>query len=458
MNCHLRSKVLNAGLLFYCLILTLACTMERKHEGRPSAVVHPEWSKNAVIYEVNIRQYTPEGTFATFEKHLPRLKEMGIGILWLMPVNPIGIKNRKGSLGSYYSIKDFLGVNPEFGTLDDLKHLINKAHELGMKVIIDWVADHSSWDNNLITEHPEWYQHDSTGKIKSPVTDWTDVAGLDYKQPGMCDYMTNALIYWVKNADVDGFRCDVAAMLPVDFWNEAIPKVQKIKHIFMLAEAEEPEMHDTAFDMTYSWDLYHLLNDIAKGKATADKIDSVWAKEASHYPADAYRMHFTTNHDENSWNGTEYERLGDAALAMAALTFTVPGMPLIYSGQEAALNKRLRFFDKDTINWDNYKLEKFYSVLTDLKKNNKALWSGDIGGKLIKVHTAIDKEVYAFVREKEDQKVLCIFNLTPNHVSFNLHGTDFPGHYKDIFRKSNVDLKDGTTVNLKGWDYLILQK
>ena len=432
--------------------------MERKHEGRPSAVVHPEWSKNAVIYEVNIRQYTPEGTFAAFEKHLPRLKEMGIGILWLMPVNPIGVQNRKGSLGSYYSIKDYLGVNPEFGTLNDLKRLVNKAHELGMKVIIDWVADHSSWDNSLVTEHPEWYQHDSTGKIKSPVPDWTDVAGLDYKQPGICDYMTNALIYWVKNADVDGFRCDVAAMLPVGFWNDAIPKVQNVKHVFMLAEAEAPEMHDTAFDMTYSWDLYHLLNDIAKGKATADKIDSLWVKEASLYPADAYRMHFTSNHDENSWNGTEYERLGNATLTMAALTFTVPGMPLIYCGQEAALKKRLRFFDKDTINWDNYKVEKFYSTLIDLKKNNKALWNGDIGGKLIKVHTDIDKEVYAFIREKFDQKVLCIFNLTPDFVTARLQGTDFSGHYKDIFRMSNVDLKDGTPVNLNAWEYLILEK
>jgi 1,4-alpha-glucan branching enzyme len=454
---NLKSKVFNAGLLLF-IILIFACTMENKHEGRSTKVIHPEWSKNAVIYEVNIRQYTPQGSFKAFEQHLPRLKEMGIGILWLMPVNPIGVTNRKGSLGSYYSIKDYMGVNPEFGTLDDLKHLVNKAHELGMKVIIDWVANHSSWDNNLITEHAEWYQHDSSGKIKSPVPDWTDVAGLDYRHPELCDYMTSALIWWVKNADVDGFRCDVASMLPVSFWNAAVPKIQYVKPVFMLAESDAPEIHDSAFDMTYAWDLYHLLNDIAKGKATADKIDSIWAKEASMYNTDSYRMQFTSNHDENSWNGTEYERMGDAALTMAALTFTVPGMPLIYSGQESGLNKRLRFFDKDTIVWDNYKLGKFYSTLINLKKSNKALWNGDFGGQMIRVTVDRDKEVYAFIRQKGDLKVLCIFNLSPHTLLVKLQGTDYTGNYKDVFRNTSVELKDGIPVNLNPWEYLILEK
>jgi glycosidase len=299
--------------------------------------MHPEWAKNAVIYEVNLRQYTPEGTFKAFEQHLPRLKAMGVDILWLMPVNPIGIKNRKGSLGSYYSIKDYLGINPEFGTLDDFKSLIKKIHALGMHVIIDWVANHTSWDNNLITEHPDWYTHDPGGKIIPPVADWTDVADLNYDKKELREYMTNALIYWVKETGIDGFRCDVAGMLPVHFWNEAIPKVKAIKHVFMLAEDETPEMHDTAFDMTYSWEVYHMMNDIAKGKKTADKMDSVLKKDAAKFPPNAYRMQFTTNHDENSWNGTEYARLGDGAKAFAVMSYTIPGMPLIYSGQESAI-------------------------------------------------------------------------------------------------------------------------
>jgi len=436
-------------------MLTLSFSMEQKHMGRPSSVVHPEWAKNAVIYEVNIRQYTPEGTFTAFEKHLPRLKGMGIGILWLMPVNPIGIINRKGSLGSYYSIKDFLGVNPELGTLDDLKHLVNKAHELGMKVIIDWVADHSSWDNNLITEHPEWYQHDSSGKIKSPVPDWTDVAGLDYTQPGLCNYMTDALIWWVKNADVDGFRCDVAGMLPVSFWNEAIPKVRKVKHIFMLAEDEEPKMHDIAFDMTYSWDLYHLMIDIAKGTRQPDEIDSLLAKEKAGYPDDAYRMRFTSNHDENTWNGTEYERMGNAAKTFAVLCYLLPGMPLIYSGQESAFNRRLKFFDKDIIEWDNYSLEQFYSKLNVLKYTHSCLWNGSSGSDFKRVNSKNTGAVFAFMRKNEKTSVFVVLNLSGEVQHPIFTGNDYFGDWVDLFTNETIQFTEPAVFQMKPWEYRV---
>ena len=244
----------------------ISCSIKNKNMKRESSVTHPEWSRNSVIYEVNLRQYTPEGTFKAFEQHLPRLKELGVDILWLMPINPIGITNRKGILGSCYSIKDYLAVNPDFGTMDDFKNLVNRAHSLGMKVIIDWVANHSSWDNNLITEHPEWYTHDSTGKIISPNADWTDVADLDYSQPGIREYMKDAMIFWIKETDIDGFRCDMAGMVPVDFWNNAVPVIKKVKPVFMIAEWDTPEMHDTAFDMTYGWELFHLMNSIARGE------------------------------------------------------------------------------------------------------------------------------------------------------------------------------------------------
>jgi len=433
----------------------VSCSLKNKNMKRESTVIHPEWSRNSVIYEVNLRQYTPEGTFKAFEQHLPKLKELGVDIIWLMPVNPIGITNRKGTLGSYYSIRDYRGINPEFGTMEDFKNLVNRAHSLGMKVIIDWVANHTSWDNNLITEHPEWFTHDSLGKIIAPVADWTDVADLDYNQAGLREYMKNSMIYWIKEADIDGFRCDVAGMVPVDFWNKAVPEIKKVKPVFMLAEWDTPEMHDTAFDMTYGWDLYHLMNAIAKGEKTADDIDTIWKKEDSLFTSDAYRMRFTTNHDENSWNGTEYERMGDAALAFAVMSFTVPGMPLIYSGQEAAFNQRLRFFDKDTINWDNYKLSVFYSTLIKFKKENKALWNGNSGGTITRIHTNSNKEIYAFIREKEGNKILVILNLTSKPQNVDLHDHAMIGAFTNAFTGETVRIEDTFVFSLKPWEYLV---
>jgi len=447
-------------LIFIAAILVVMSSCKPKTETKSEGgrLVHNQWTRNATIYEVNVRQYTPEGTFRAFQQHLPRLKKMGVDILWLMPVNPIGVKNRKGSLGSYYAVKDYLAVNPEFGTLADLKELVSKAHELGMYVIIDWVANHTAWDNKLITEHPEWYKKDSTGKIIPPVPDWTDVAGLDYSKPGLRKYMTDALCYWVKEAGIDGYRCDVAGMLPVNFWNQAMPEVRKIKPIFTLAEWESPEMHDTAFDATYSWELYKLGNDIAAGKKTADMIDSNYAAELKKFPADAYRMRFTTNHDENSWNGTEYKRLGPGAQTFAVLFFTFPGIPLIYTGQESAMNKSLRFFDKDTVNWGKYPFEGFYATLCSLKKSNKALQSGDAGGPLVKVKNDQEKSVYSFSREKDGNKILVILNLSSKPCIVR-----FPNGLPDekwvpVFGKKKPVTGKGSDMKLEAWEYLVYQK
>ena len=456
MNKHLLIPLIVA--LAVTIISGILLSCNRQKNEHTSFLVHPDWSKNATIYEVNIRQYTPEGTFAAFEKHLPRLKEMGVDILWLMPINPIGEKNRKGSLGSYYAVQNYLTVNKEFGTLDDLKRLVNKAHELGMKVIIDWVANHTSWDNVLITEHPEWYQHDSSGHIKSPVKDWTDVAGLDYSHKGLRDYMTDALKYWIKAADIDGYRCDVACMLPISFWDEAVPKLKTGKPIFMLAECETPEIHDTAFDMSYSWDFYHLMNDIAGGKGTANQIDTLLKKEVAHYNPDAYRMRFTSNHDENSWSGTEYERMGDAARAMAVLTFTFPGMPLVYSGQEAAFNKRLRFFDKDTINWNGFILRDFYSTLIRMKKENTALWNGEQGTVLTKIQTNNDHHVYAFLRGTEGNQVLVMLNLTSQPQELKVKEIQLPGTFMNVFSGEATTFDYSLDFVLKPWEYRVYAK
>jgi glycosidase len=334
-------------------------------------VVHPEWSKDAVIYEVNIRQYTPEGTFEAFSKHLPRLKELGIEILWIMPIHPIGEKNRKGELGSYYSVRDYKAVNPEFGTMEDFSKLVEKAHNLELKVIIDWVANHTAWDCEWINQHPEWYKKDSTGSFYGPF-DWTDVAQLDYEKPELHNAMIDALKFWVKETDIDGYRCDVAGMVPRDFWDKARKSLDTIKPVFMLAEDEqEHHLLEEAFNMNYGWEFHHIMNKIAKNEADASDLKRYFQKEDSIYSKNCYRMHFITNHDENSWNGTEFERMGDAVKAFAVMTFTIPGMPLVYTGQEVGLNKRLAFFKKDEVIYDENDFQEFYQELIKLKKKSQ---------------------------------------------------------------------------------------
>jgi glycosidase len=432
-----------------------ACNQKTGNENTdPSS--HVAWSRNATIYEVNIRQYTPDGTFKAFEQELPRLQQMGVNILWLMPINPLGVKNRKGSLGSYYSVSDYMAVNPEYGSKQDFISVVKKAHELGMKVIIDWVANHTSWDNKLIVKHPEWYKKDSTGKIVPPVPDWTDVAALDYSQPGLREYMRDAMLYWIREADIDGYRCDVAGMMPVSFWNEAIPELKKVKPVFMLAEDESPKMHDTGFfDATYSWGLFHAMNGIAQGKKAATVIDSIYAAELKKFTKDAYRMRFTSNHDENSWNGTEFERMGEGARTFAVLCFTFPGIPLIYSGQESAMNRRLRFFDKDTIPWGNYPLEPFYKKLTELKTRNSLLDAGAAGGEFVKITTNCDQAVYAFVRRTKQDKLFVVLNLSGRDQVATMKGTDYTGTYQELFTGTDCSFKNNDRITLKAWEYRV---
>lgn len=442
-------------LFFSLMVFLLSCqNIEKKNMEKTDGFTHVDWSKNAIIYEVNVRQYTPEGTFAAFEKHLPRLSKMGVDILWLMPIYPVGEKNRKGSLGSYYSVKDYKAVNPEYGNMDDLKRLVSEAHKLGMHVILDWVANHTSWDNKMIEEHPEWYIKDSLGNFVSPF-DWSDVADLNYDNKALQDYMIGALKFWIEKADIDGYRCDVAGLVPVEFWDKARAELDKIKPVFMLAEAEEAKHHKNAFDMSYAWDFHHIMNDIAKGKKNANDVEDYFIKNDSLFPDDAYRMYFTSNHDENSWNGTEYERMGDAAETFAVLSFMIPGMPLIYSGQEAALNKRLAFFDKDTICWDNIKLEEFYTNLIKIKKKNKALWNGTYGGKLIRINTSDDKNIFAFIREKDDNKVFAIFNFSDKKQNIIFKGDKFTGEYTNAFSGEEVKFSPKKELELEPWGYFV---
>ena len=454
-------KIFPIILILFILLLQTSCNNQnnkmKDKKQTATKLVHPEWSKNSNIYEVNIRQYTPEGTLKAFEKHLSRLKQMGVDIIWLMPIQPIGEKNRKGTLGSYYSIKDYMAVNPEFGTMKDFKELVDKAHQLGMHVIIDWVANHSAWDNEIIEEHPDWYTKDSAGNFVSPF-DWTDVVDLNYDNEEMRKYMIDALKFWIVETDIDGFRCDVAGMVPLDFWNDARQELDQIKPVFMLAEAEEPPHHEEAYDMSYAWNLHHIMNDVAKGEKNANDIAAYFIENDSLFLEDAYRMHFTSNHDENSWNGTEYERMGDGALTFAAFSATIPGMPLIYSGQEAAFNRRLEFFEKDQIDWDKFQLNDFYKKLLALKKNNKALWNGTFGGKMIRIPTSNDKAVFAFTREKDSDKILAIYNFTDKEQNIVLSGENYVGSYIDIFNGKQKSFSANEEIELESWGYFVFEK
>jgi glycosidase len=382
-------------------------------------VKHVAWSKNANIYEVNVRQYTPEGTFAAFETHLPRLKRLGVNILWLMPIQPIGALHRKGTLGSYYSVRDYVGVNPEFGTLDDFKRLVGATHDAGMKIIIDWVANHTAWDHPWVSQHPEWYKKNAKGEIDSYAYDngreiehWTDVVGLDYAQPQLWPAMTDALKFWVRETGIDGYRCDVAGLLPTPFWEQARAALDQIKPVFMLAEWSEPELHHKAFDMTYAWDLWDALADIGRGKADASRLASYLDESRRRYPKDAYRMLFTSNHDKNAWEGSDAELYGrEAFKAFAVLAATLPGMPLIYGGQESWLDRRLQFFEKDPIDWKDCALSDFYAALLRGKAETSALWNGAAGGDVDVLATG-NRNVFAFRRSSADNAVTVVVNLS----------------------------------------------
>lgn len=452
-------SALIAGMIF----ISWSCTGTKKEESnthqRPvSEVITPEWAKDAAIYEVNIRQYTPEGTINAFATHLPRLKELGVKILWIMPIHPIGELNRKGGLGSYYAVKDYVAVNPEFGTLDDFKAMVAKAHELGFKVILDWVANHTAWDNPWMTEHPDWYTKDSSGKVLSPF-DWSDVADLKYEDnPALWEAMTNAMKFWVQEADIDGYRCDVAGMVPVAFWDQARQALTQLKPMFMLAEDEgERALMLKAFDANYGWEMHHILNKIADGEQKAGQLWDYFRKNDSLFAESSYRMYFTSNHDENSWNGTEYERMGDGVKAFAVLTYTVPGFPLIYNGQEASLNKRLRFFEKDTIDWTGTDLSGMYSRLNALKRENPVLWNGAEGGKMRPVKTSKPDEIFAFARKKDERKLIVFINLTGLEQDFVVEDDKAAGTFTDVFSAETKTIENGMHLTLPAWGYLVLE-
>ena len=433
---------------------------------------------NSVVYELNIRQATAEGTFAAAEKYLPEIKAMGVDILWLMPISPIGVDGRKGTLGSYYSIVDYKAINPEFGTLEDFQKFLATAHELGLKVVIDWVANHTSRDAKWWQEgKKDWYKIDPATDLPIVEYDWTDIASLNYENEDMRAAMTEALCYWIE-LGLDGYRCDVAYKVPADFWQSAWTEVKKINpDVYLLAEGEAAWLHECGFDTSYAWEFHHMMNAMAKGGSETKnvagdgtiKTDAKYvsdlkeyiARDAQNYAQPAMRLMFTSNHDENSWAGTEFERMGDASEAFAALTYVLPqGQPLIYTGQEIGLGRRLQFFEKDPIVElvdVNYGKEyrDLYKRLIAFRHDNAALAAGENVAPVV-YFEGVGENVLAFTREKECNKVFCLFNFSaePTTVTFD---ESVAGEY-DCVCGQKFNVVAGEQFELGAWEYKLLSK
>ena len=457
-------------IIFFLIILSACNSSVKTNQEIDFNKSEMTWLNQATIYEVNLRQYTSDGTINSFKKKLPKLKELGVDILWFMPIQPIGIKNRKAVgdsfvedfpnpdykkyWGSPYSISDYKQVNPRYGTLSEFKELTKLCHELDIKVVLDWVANHTAWDNPWIIDHPEWYTHDSSGKITDPIGEdgkswgWTDVADLNYDNDKMRKAMTDAMSFWIKECDIDGFRCDVAMEVPVDFWNEASKQLNQIKPIFMLAESEahKPRMFDSAFDAYYGWEMHHVFNKLYAGELSASEIIRVINEKDSICGDHVFPMNFITNHDENSWNGTINERLGESWEAMAVLSYSLRGMPLIYSGQEVGLDHRLSFFEKDSIDWNKANGEdyfNFYKGLNKLKQEKAFSTSSPISCDII------GKDLFRIIRGDSSEYQI-ILNLNSSEAI--AQKVVIPKNYEIVLQKGINDNNE-----MDKWGYLILK-
>lgn len=426
---------------------------------RPTPYVtltHPEWCKNATIYQINTRQFTPEGTLSAAEAQLPRLKELGVVIVWLMPIHPIGEQHRKGTLGSPYAVRDYYGVNPDLGTFDDLRGFVRAAHTLGLYVILDWVANHTAWDCPLLAEHPEWYSRDWKGDFRpTPWWDWQDVVDLDYGQEGLRRYMAAAMQYWVREADIDGYRCDVAGFVPLDFWEAVRRELDAIKPVFMLAEWESRDLHAAAFDMTYAWSWKEVVHKIAAGRADVNALYVYYSWNEKFYPRDSIRMTFVSNHDENAWEGTEFEQFGDAREAIIVLSVVGDGMPLLYNGQEAGNQRRLAFFEKDPIEWREHPQGELYRRLFALKRENSALWNGRWGALMVNVPSSAPTRVLSFVRRNQRDAVFAAINFTPEPQEVAYGDGPHLGRYRDYFTGEPAVFDGAVTLSLPPWGYRV---
>ncbi len=445
------------------VVLTLACTNQtgtnqNKQSSIDTAMTKTDWMKTTNVYEVNVRQYTREGTFNAFLKELPRLKDMGVQTLWFMPITPIAQKNKKGSLGSYYAASDYTSINPEFGTLDDFKKLVNAAHEQGFKVIIDWVANHTGWDHVWTKEHPDYFEKDSATNDFKIASGMDDIIELDFKNPALRRAMIDAMKFWINETGIDGFRCDLAFWVELDFWIEAKKELEQTKKLFWLGELdplEHPE-YMQVFDAAYTWTWMHKTRAFYQEHLPLSSLDSVLHQ---YQQVPGMKAWFTSNHDENSWNGTEYEKYGDAAKALAVFSCTWPGLPLIYNGQELPNHKRLQFFEKDPIEWTgNFALHDFYKTLLSLHSSHAALNGDEKFAPVQRVATSDSSRVFAYLRKNGDKEVIVFLNLSSEDVSFDVKDEQIRGMFSHVFDHTKQDFDTNKTLSLKAWNYLVFEK
>ena len=425
---------------------------------------HPEWSYGAVLYEMNVRQLTPEGTLRAAAARLEFLRDLGVDAVWLMPIYPIGEKNRKGTLGSYYSIRDYCAVNPELGTMDDFDDFVAEAHRLGMKVLMDWVANHTSRDARWIAGKPaSWYERDASGEPAVP-WDWTDTAKLDYANRDVWEAQAAAMEFWIARHAVDGFRCDMAMLVPIEFWQYAAARLRRVKpDLFLLAEAEQRNLFDDGvFDACYGWEMHHLLNDVAQQRVRVTALCDWLRADRGRYPRSAMRLAFTSNHDENSWNGSEFARMGAARGIMAAFTFVVPGgLPLIYTGQEVGYDHSFAFFDRDPIPAESYRANaytEFYRRLTELRHANPALAAGGRGGDMVEISNNAEDCLMTFVREVPGNQVVAVMNLSPYAIETDYYTGIYAGMYTDALTGRPSELRGHVVEPMGPWSYRILTR
>jgi alpha-amylase len=420
-----------------------------------------DWINTTNVYEVNLRQYTSEGTFNAFAKELPRLKEMGVETLWFMPITPIAQKEMKGTLGSYYACSDYTSINPEFGNLADFKNLVKLAHSMGLKVIIDWVANHTGWDHVWTKTQPGYFKMDAATNNFKIASGMDDIIELNYKNPALRKAMIDAMRFWITECDIDGYRCDLAFWVELDFWLEARTELEKTKTLFWLAENDPLEHADyfKAFDACYTWAWMHKTEEFYKKNQDKSMLDSILQQYDTICASTNIPLWFTSNHDENSWNGSEYEKYGDMAKALAVFSFTWNGMPMIYSGQELPNTKRLKFFDKDVIEWDGkYELLEFYKILLTLKKNNSALRAADAAVTTYLLTTTADKSILAFLRKNGSNEVLVFINFSQQKINFHINDAYLTGEFINVFNKEEKDFTAEKYIELAPWDYKVFEK
>lgn len=453
-----RTGLLTATILAAALFAGTGHAQDNRYEPRPLVQIDsPDWASTAILYQLNTRQFTEEGTFAAAMERLEHIRDLGADVIWLMPIHPIGEEERKGTLGSPYAVKDYRAVNPEFGTMEEFQAFVDRAHALGLKVILDWVANHSAWDNPLRDAHPDWYIRDWDDSFRpTPWWDWSDIIDFDYSQPGIREYMTEAMAFWVREVGVDGFRADVAAYVPLDFWETVREELDAIKPVFMLAEAQMRDLHYRAFEASYAWDWNNTMHSIAHGNADARALYGYYAEHESAWPREAMRMTYIENHDQNSWDGAQFERFGDMLEPAIVLSVVGDGLAMIYNGQEAGNETRLEFFERDPIEWREHEIGDLYRSLFALKRDNTALHNGAAGARMVQVENSAPAQIFSFVRfHEEGDGVFVALNLSGETAQAEFPRSLHHGTYTEHFTDEEVAFGAGDSLTLGPYEYRV---